>query len=202
MARAVHTREGNEPKDVFRRHHPGGAIGKSAPTLLDLAVPLEEMTAVCEPALPVSPPLSATASDADGEYEQAEVPDVVCSEKESAPPVCHKTVLQCLTLAIRSRKGWLRLDNKDVIPPRRLQRATAYDKNVLDVSLGLVIGHTEWVTLPANTLVEDIKRQILAARAGHQEADPKLNLADGTVIAATLDGLTIGVLEVADVLEE
>lgn len=161
-------------------------------TLLDLATPLSTMPIIDAPpgppSAPFSPPLSiSSASDADSEEEIDWSPVT-----SPGSPTAFRSVMECLRLAVRSKDGWLRTMHGGVVPPRRLQSVDAADagRNVLEGELRLVSGAEEWIRLAGKTKVDEVRR-ILRAEGR-----------TSGVLAATVDGVVVGVCEVEEILEE
>ncbi|RPA76820.1 SIS domain-containing protein [Ascobolus immersus RN42] len=197
VAKVVHVGEDKFPKDVFRRNHPGGAIGlgigKAAVKLINVATLFKEMSILEEDLSPL-PFISAASSDSgvDG-----------CDWSRSASPrtvqTTQATVLDCLKLAVRSPKGWVRSQDNVVIPPRRLQAVRDPMTNILDDKAKLAVGEEKWVRIDGDNSVEEMKTKIRAAR---QEGKGEYNYPDGTVLAVMANRVTVGVLELEDLLQD
>lgn len=197
VAKVVHVGEGKSPKDVFRRNHPGGAIGlgigQAAVKLINMATLFKEMS-ILEEDLSPSHFISAASSDSgvDGcDWSRSTSPRTVQSTSA--------TVLDCLKLAVRSPKGWVRSQDNVVIPPRRLQAVRDPMTNILDEKARLAVGEESWVRIDGETSVEEVKTKIREHRGRGSGA---FNLPDGTVIAVLSNRVAIGVLEIEDLLKD
>ncbi|KAL7270695.1 hypothetical protein RUND412_006590 [Rhizina undulata] len=194
-ARCVHKGEGNQPRDVFKRNHPGGAIGlgmgKGVLRISDLAVRLEDIPIVggdssSEQEI-ASPPPSSASSESD--LEITEWPS------EAAPstkiPV---RVLDCLLLAVRSKKGWLRTPRNEVIPPRRLQRVRDAHSDIYSPNLDLVVPHADMYKISGDASIEEVRKWVVASRAEQE-------LPKGAVFGVVVGGDLVAVLEVDSLFE-
>jgi len=170
------------PREVFKRNHPGGAIGLNMGTvgvkISDLAVPLKEIPVIPE------------------DYSRPQTPSTESSDDGSDlwPPVAQMRVLDCLLLAVRSRGGWLKTAKGEVVPPRLLQVVTEPAVDFRDEELRLVVPEEEWVKVPGDASVEGARKWVMATRT----EDFTERRMESLVVAAVVDGKVVGVIEYGD----
>ena len=170
------------PLEVFKQNHPGGAIGLNMGAmgvkLLDITVPLEDIPLIPED---ISRPQTPSSDSDDSDM------------WSSTAPV---RVLDCLLLAVRSRDGWLKTVNGEVVSPRLLQLANEPTKDFRDVSLGLITPECDWVKIPGDTTVDDTRKKVMESRAG----DGTNTRLEALVVAAVVEGKVVGVIEYGNLL--
>jgi len=181
VSRVLHGGDGG-PREVFKKNHPGGAIGLNMGTMgvkiSDLAVPLKEIPVILE------------------DYPGPQTPSTESSDdsSDSWAPVAQVRVLDCLLLAVRSRGGWLKTAKGEVIPPRLLQMATKPTVGFRKDELGLVVPEDKWVKVPGDANIDEARRWIMATRA----EDFTGSRMESLVVAAVVDGKVVGVIEYGD----
>lgn len=180
VSKMMHGEEGG-PREVFKRNHPGGAIGlsigRASVKISDIAVPLQEIPVISED---FSRPQTPSTESSDG-----------C---DMWAPVARVRVLDCLLLAVRSRGGWLKTAKGEVIPPRLLQRVDEPTMDFRDSGLSLVVPESGWVKVPGDASIDEARRWILASRT---EDCTSITL-ETLVVAAVVGGKVVGVLEFGD----
>lgn len=180
VSKVLHGHDGG-PREIFKRNHPGGAIGLNMGTvgvnISDLAVPLKEIPVIFED---YSRPQTPSAESSDG--------------SDLWSPVAQVQVLDCLLLAVRSRGGWLKTAKGEVIPPRLLQRVTEPAVGFRNEELGLVVPEEEWVKVPGDASIDEARRWIMATRT----EDFTGSRIESLVVAAVVDGKVVGVIEYGD----
>lgn len=193
-ARQIHNRDGNMPADVFKRNHPGGAIGlgtgKGVVRMLDLAVRLDEIPVICgaEARFLDSPPISSSSSESDLE---------ITEWKPVAPFTAR--VVDCLIAAVDSRSGWVKVSWDEVVPPGRLKRVRSnVHADVYDPDMALVVNTNDTVKVSGEASVEDIRKWIIASR--DERHDPMLQ--DGAVLGVVVGGELVGMVEINELMRK
>lgn len=170
------------PLEVFKQNHPGGAIGLNMGAvgvkLSDITVPLEDIPVIPE------------------DFSRPQTPSSDGEDSDMWSPPTPVRVLDCLLLAVRSRDGWLKTMKGEVVSPRLLQLANEPTKGFRDVSLGLIIPECDWVKVPGDTTVDDVRKKVMASRAD-DNANTRL---ETLVVAAVVEGKIVGVIEYGDLL--
>jgi hypothetical protein len=173
IARKIHVEEGRGPKEVFKSYHPGGAIGMKGAA--GSGPKLISELAVRIASMPLA-------------YHRN------CSDKITA--------LDCVLAAVRSPNGWVRLNDKSAIPPRRVQRlsAMAMREPIGEIG-GLIASADTWVTIPAQSPVEEVRSWILGVRAQSPVKEQEI-LGGGTVLGLVSEGKIDSLVEIEDILED
>lgn len=173
---------GDGPREVFRRNHPGGAIGLNMGVMgvkiSDLVVPLKEIPIISE------------------NYSRPQTPSAESSDNDNNlwSPVTQVRVLDCLLLAVRSRGGWLKTTKGEVVPPRLLQQVTEPAVGFRNVELGLVVPEEEWVKVPGDASIDEARKWVMATRT----EDFMGSRIESLVVAAMVGGGVVGVIEYGD----
>lgn len=180
VSRVLHGDDGG-PREVFKKNHPGGAIGLNMGTvglkISDLAVPFKEIPIISE------------------DYSRPRTPSTESSDSSDMwSPVAQVRVLDCLLLAVRSRGGWLKTVKGEVVPPRLLQMVTEPEVAFRKEELGLVVPEEEWVKVPGDSSIDEARRWIMATRT----EDFTRSRMEFLVVAAVVDGKVVGVIEYGD----
>ncbi|KAF8430472.1 hypothetical protein BGX38DRAFT_397758 [Terfezia claveryi] len=180
VSRVLHGDDGG-PREVFKKNHPGGAIGLNMGTvgvkISDLVVPLKEIPIISE------------------DYTRPRTPSTESSDSSDMwSPVVQVRVLDCLLLAVRSRGGWLKTVKGEVVPPRLLQMVTEPEVAFRKEELGLVVPEEEWVKVPGDASIDEARRWIMATRT----EDFTRSRMESLVVAAIADGKVVGVIEYGD----
>lgn len=103
--------------------------------------------------------------------------------------------------AVQSSLGWVRHDQDGVAPPRRIRRMQAQDMDYVAMHIpGLIVDRKDWVVLPANMDVKQAASWVTEMR--RSVADGESIYGDDAVLAASVDGEVVGVVEIAVLLEE
>ena len=203
-ANQIHSIPGLGPKEVFKKNHPGGAIGQV--NLADDAHPkihrIRSLIVRWDEMLPVEPANQSTGLPTPAMSETSSESDLDLVEWNSPPAevlqncIKNLTVLDCLRLAVKSSKGWLLAPNGAVIPPRRLQAFENVMANALEPEFGLLVdlGEDEGLWMKADMETAVVAR-MLAARKALGE------VGDDTVVAIVEGGSVLGAVEVGTVLE-
>lgn len=218
-ARKLHTAPGRGPADVFRSHHPGGAIGAAAAgsplttpssgastTMFDspsssISLPWDELTSGPSvfPFTLQSPP------------EHRRIPLDILVPVDQIPTVSASSqspsdvrLVDILLTAIQhpNAKSWVFLSSSEIVPPRHirslLSRHADVDMRVSDVMTKdpgrpLVVNRSSWLLVPESTPLAELRRLVSTSRGG---LDPI------SVIAVMKDiaypASCIGVLEAED----
>lgn len=175
------------PREVFRRNHPGGAIGLNlghvSVTMASLATALVDIPVVVEEddSRPASP--SSEMSDSDS-----------CHGSSSSDVGAR--VLDCLLLAVRSPNGWVKTSRNEVVPPRALQRVRDPSVGLREAENGLLVPSGQWIKVPGESSVEECRKWIQASLAGSDE-DME---GRASVVGVVVDRRVVGVVEVEDVM--
>lgn len=192
-ARQIYNHDGNMPADVFKRNHPGGAIGlgtgKGVIRILDLAIRLDEIPAVYggESGALDSPPISSSSSESDLN---------IIEWKYVAP--LNVRVVDCLIAAVDSKSGWVKVSWDEFVPPGRLRRVRGnIHADVYDPDMALVVNTSEMVQVFGESSVEDIRKWVIASRDDRQ--DPGLQ--EGAVLGVVVGGEVVGVVEVNELMK-
>ncbi|KAF8245320.1 SIS domain-containing protein [Wilcoxina mikolae CBS 423.85] len=209
---------GMGPREVFRKNHPGGAIGLANKMMTTSKGAVERIRAlavrwtdipiaddgqgIISPATEMTPPSPAidwSSSSNDSVVATAERnTNISCSSSNNHnnTKVCYSSlrVLDCLRMAVGSPKGWLRTTDGGLIPPKKLQGCHNLMAEVYSPNLGLVVDVNELVKIPADTTLKEAT-SILHTRRLLGE------VVDDTVVVVVENGKVYGVLEVGDVIE-
>lgn len=192
-ARQIHNRDGNMPADVFKRNHPGGAIGlgtgKGVIRMLDLAVRLDEIPTLdgSETRALDSPPISSSSSESD------------LNMTEWKPIAPHTVqIMDCLVAAVDSKTGWVRVSWDGVVPPGRLKRVRGnLHASVYDPDMALVVNMNEVIQVAGEASVEDIRKWVIACRDDEQDS----RLQEGVVLGVVVGGEVMGVIEIDELMK-
>jgi len=195
-ARHVYTGDGEKPRDVFKRNHPGGAIGlgtgKGVVRMSDLAVRLEDIPVVdsiLEDGLLDSPPISSASSESDLEITEWAGTDTPLSATHTV------RVIDCLLAGVGSKTGWVRVSKDEVVPPGRLKSVRGnVQGSVYEFEPSLVVGKSEMIRVSGQAKVEDVKKWVMASREEERGAFPM-----GTILGVSVEGAGQG--EVVAVIE-
>lgn len=203
-ANRLHESEDLDPREVFRRNHPGGAIGIANNGAMSRAgVERMRTLAVCWEEIPIADAINAT--DAPGMAPPSPAMSEASSESgmvdwdsgsgnsaaEQATNSCNGLlVLDCLRMAVRSPQGWLRTSDGGIISPKKLRDCLNIMEYVTHPDLGLVLDPSKQIRVPADSSVKDIAKQLVMGQ-----------VADDTVIVV-LDnyGKVHGVMEAGDII--
>ncbi|KAI9787498.1 MAG: hypothetical protein M1839_000027 [Geoglossum umbratile] len=169
IAHKIHVEEGRGPKEVFKSYHPGGAIGMKGPVAPGPKLIGELATRIAS--MPLAYPRN-------------------CSDKTTA--------LDCILAAVRSPNGWVRLSDESAIPPRKIQRLPAGAMSrPIGESEGLIASADTWVTIPAQSSVEEVRSWVLGVRAQSPVKEQEM-LGEGTVLGLVSEGRIVSLLEIED----
>ncbi|CUS10979.1 unnamed protein product [Tuber aestivum] len=165
-ARYVYTGEGEKPKDVFRRNHPGGAIGlgagKGVVRMSDIAVNLEDIPVVdgiLEDGRLDSPPISSASSESDMEITEWTGTDT------PLPAARAVRVIDCLLAGVGSKTGWVRVSKDEVVPPRRLKSVRGnVQRGVYGFEPPLVVNRSGMICVSGQANAEDVKKWVITSR--------------------------------------
>lgn len=215
-ADALHGGSGLGSREVFRRNHPGGAIGIANMILnkggIDriraLAVrwadiPIADTQGVNSTPTDMTPPspvMSETSSESDIDLVEWNCGDGGNTSAErpngSKMKACYSslTVLDCLRMAVKSPKGWLRTADDGVIPPRKLLSCQHLCADVYSPEHGLVVDVNELIKFSAETPVSEVAAALYPRRSLGE-------IIDETAIVVVEDGKVHGLVEVGDVIE-
>lgn len=183
------------PKEVFKRNHPGGAIGvanrvgASVARLRSLAVAWSEIpivedllksTTAAGITLP-SPAMSETSSESDIEL------------SDDYDMCIRLRVLDCLRLGVSSPKGWLRTADGGVIPPKKLLSCMDIMAEVYSTDLGLVCDVNDAVKMGADMGIKEACLELASRRTRGE-------VADDMAVVVVENGNIWGVVEVGEVI--
>jgi hypothetical protein len=180
----------------------------------ELAVPVDEIpvadtrglaTTPAEMMMP-SPTVSETSSESDVDFDWSTNSSDACASsisnnnnnnnnnnKTSRKACCSNLrVLDCLRLAVKSPRGWLRTADGGIIPPSKLSACHNLMAEVNSPDLGLVLDLNELTTISADYAVEDVARMLCSSRAPERGVY-------GTVVAVVEGRKITGVVEVGDI---
>ena len=203
----IHNKPGQGPKEVFKKNHPGGAIGqvnfaedkRQTGRIRELVVQYEDMLPVASFSYSIggllTPALSETSSESDLDLNEWNTTTVDQTEMD-APMVKSLTVLDCLRLAVKSPKGWLRTHDNCVVPPRRLQNFDNVMANALSPEFGVIVDLNDRKQLLFS--VEDDTAKVARVLSDRKALG---EVTDDTVVAVLDCGKIIGAVEVGTVLE-
>lgn len=243
---------GSGPREVFRRNHPGGAIGIANNLMKDKGgVERIRALAVCWADIPIAdeqgiitgnsattgqPPPSPVISETSSETEidlvdwdcssgadvgvvagnpgnnnsnndsnktannrkrssSSSIGNRGCAARGAPHYPCGLRVLDCLLIAVKSPKGWLRTTDGGLIPPKKLMAASHHHlyAEVNTPELGLVVDVNDLIKVPAESSMKEVARVLYSRRSLGE-------LTDDTAIVIIENGKAHGVLEVGDVI--
>lgn len=223
-ARKLHTAPGKGPADVFKSHHPGGAIGAAAAAAgTPLTSPSSGVSTTFD-----SPSSSISLTWEDLNYnssippftlqpppEQRRVPidmlvpldQIPTASTSPSRPSSDLRLLDILLTAIQhpNAKSWVFLSPSEIIPPRRvrslLSRHTDVDMRISDAvakdSGCLPVNKANWLLVPDSISLAELRRLVSTSRTGVDSV---------SVIAVMKDPANpascIGVMEVEDLRGE
>ncbi|PWY65228.1 SIS domain-containing protein [Aspergillus heteromorphus CBS 117.55] len=199
-ARRLHTSPGRGPAEIFKSHHPGGAIGAASIALTPISMSSASSSSAPSDYLPTQPsessfPQSDTKTDQrplvrDMLIPLDQIPKVTASGKVR--------LLDILLTAIQhpNAKSWVYLSPSEIVPPRHLRFVS--QSNYVDmpvsafVDLGLPFGvaRKDWLEIPSSSTIEDARR--LVSDASASAGSPV------TVIAVMQEDECLGVIEAED----
>ncbi|KAJ5899401.1 hypothetical protein N7495_004145 [Penicillium taxi] len=218
-ARKLHTAPGKGPADVFRNHHPGGAIGAAAmattPASSTFSPPTNSPSSTSSFSLAwddiVSgasiPPLTLLPSSDNGR-----IPSTILVPFNQIPTAAPSTkndirLLDLLLTAIQhpNAKSWAFLSPDQIIPPRRilsfLSRKTNVDMLLSDALINdsgppLAVPSSKWFAVPELTPLTELRHLVSVSRAG---SDPISVIA---VMKDMTDNICLGFIEAEDLWGE
>lgn len=219
-ARELHTVPGSGPADVFRSHHPGGAIGAAASgtplttpssgvssTTFDspsssISLPFEDLSLGASiPPFTLQSPPDHRRFPLDMLVPLDQIPTASTSSLPSPRDV---RLLDLLLTAIQhpNAKSWVFLSPGSIVPPRRirtlLSQHTDVDTRVSDIlarhpTPPLAVNRTDWLFVTHTTPLAELRRLVSIPRSG---SNPISVVA---VMKDTADpGSCIGVMEAED----
>lgn len=218
VARKLHTAPGRGPADVFRSHHPGGAIG--AATAAGMITPSSGIstTTFDSPSSSISmqweelantpaiPPFSLQSPPA-----QRQIPQDMLIPLDQIPTVSVPShdpndvrLVDILLTAIQNpnAKSWVFLSPSEIIPPRRIRGLVSHrtdvdmrvsDRVVKDSGRPLSVARSNWCLVPDTTPLAELRRIVFSSRSG---SDPISVIAVMKDIARPAS--CIGVMEAED----
>jgi hypothetical protein len=218
-ADALHSEPGLGPREVFRRNHPGGAIGIANNLMLNkggddriraLAVrwadiPIADTQRIGSTPTDMTPPspvISESSSSSDGDI------DVEWSCGSAGNPAAGKpngsqmkvcfsslTVLDCLRMAVKSPKGWLRTADGGLIPPTKLLGCKDLCANIKSPGCGLVVEPHELIQVPVEAAVGEVAIALYSRRSLGE-------VTDETAVVLVENGEGYGFVEVGEVIKQ
>ncbi|KAJ5596316.1 Sugar isomerase (SIS) [Penicillium hetheringtonii] len=224
IARKLHTTPGRGPADIFRSHHPGGAIGAAAAAAAGtpLTTPLScvSSTTFDSPSSSISLPLEDLSGSSSIPYftlqsppEHRRIPREKLISLDQIPTVSASTsdspsevrLLDLLLTAIQhpDAKSWVFLSPSQLVPPRRvrslLSRHTDVDLRILDAvakdGQPLTVHQDSWLWVKDSIPLAAAQKLILESQ----------NKPDRISIVAVSKDLTlsgcIGVMEAEDLCD-
>jgi hypothetical protein len=105
-----------------------------------------------------------------------------------------------LMSAYRSKSGWVRHGNDLIASPshiKTLRPGDDMDEPVMCIE-GLMVASKEWISIPAETDLEQAKDWIKSMRRTSSSAEAKFG--DDAILATIVDGEVDGVMEVGDLM--
>lgn len=105
--------------------------------------------------------------------------------------------LDVMLEAVRSPGGWVLVDGNKVMAPRQIQKLRDMDRPVSELA-DIVIEKGDWISIPAQSTVEEAKGWIVTMRKGPRG---RTFLKPGTILGIVDDkGEVSGVVEIEDVI--
>lgn len=222
IARKLHTDPGRGPADVFRSHHPGGAIGAAAAAAgaTPSTTPSSgvSMTAFDSPSSSISLPWEELSNGGSippftlqQPPEHRSIPldmlvplDQIPTASASTSAASDVRLLDILLTAIQhpNAKSWVFLSDSELVPPRRirsfLSRHTDVDLRVSDAvardsGQPLTVSRANWFLVAESTPLAQLRRLVSTSRDG---PDPISVIA--VVKDVTSPASCIGVMEAED----
>ena len=221
VARKLHTAPGRGPADVFRSHHPGGAIGAAAAgtplttpsssvcTTFDspsssISFPWEELSGSSSnsPFTLQSPPEQRLIS-MDMLVPLDQIPTASASPSQ---PSSDLRLLDILLTAIQhpNAKSWVFLSPSEIVPPRRIRSLLSQHTNVdirvsdavaKDFGRPLAVNKANWLLVPDSISLAELRRVVSTSRTGPDSISVIAVMKDPAYPASC-----IGVMEVEDLL--
>ncbi|KAL2811520.1 hypothetical protein BJX63DRAFT_275852 [Aspergillus granulosus] len=170
-ARRLHTSPGRGPAEVFKSHHPGGAIGAASTASTPMSMSTVSFTSTPSDLLPVRQPILpfTSGTQAAGDYLQPrplitdlmtpldQIPTVVSSGKVR--------LLDVLLTAIQhpNAKSWVLVSPSEIIPPRQLRflsQGSYIDMDIsslADLGAPYFVPRKDWLLIPGSCTIEDAR---------------------------------------------
>ena len=199
IARKLHTAPGKGPAEVFRSHHPGGAIGAAAALAgTPLTTPSSGVSnaTIDSPSSSISmqwDDLNASTTIPPFTLQSPPEPRQIPTDKivslDQIPTVtsatardpCDMRLLDILLTAIQhpNAKSWVFLSPTEIIPPRRIRALLSQNTNVdtrvantiaEDPSNSLAVSRSNWYLVPESISLAELRHVISTSRAGRPPA--------------------------------
>lgn len=107
--------------------------------------------------------------------------------------------LDIMVEAVRSPGGWVRVDHRQIIAPRQLQKLRDMDRPVSQLG-DIIVEKTDWISILARSTVDEAREWIERMR---EEPRGRTFLKPGTILGIVDEkGEVSGVVEIEDVLGE
>ncbi|KAJ6108113.1 hypothetical protein N7523_009436 [Penicillium sp. IBT 18751x] len=190
-ARMLHTAPGKGPADVFKSHHPGGAIGAAAagtPSTTpssgvsttsespssSISLPWEDLNDNSSiPPFTLQPPPEQRRVPMDMLVSLDQIPTASTSPSQKSSDL---RLLDILLTAIQhpNAKSWVFLSPSEIVPPRRirslLSKHADVDMRVSDAvakSTGcLSVNKLNWLPVPHSISLAELRRLVSTSRSG------------------------------------
>lgn len=181
-ARRLHTQPGKGPAEVFKSFHPGGAIGAafsvSTPTSMSTSLSTTSFTSMPPDYLQAKTVEQKTPSETESSAKQCgQLITDIATPLQHIPTVTSTTqvrVLDTLLTAIQNpnAKSWVKLSDKEIIPPRRLRsisQGSNIDVSVSDLPSPICVDQKDWLRVSASSTVEDVRQWLSDCRRSGSE---------------------------------
>ncbi|KAJ5928783.1 Sugar isomerase (SIS) [Penicillium verhagenii] len=225
VARILHTAPGKGPADVFRSHHPGGAIGAAAMMETPWTAPSSAVstTTFDSPSSSISlqwedlnsspsiPPFTLQSPP-----EHRLIPSDILVPLDQIPTASSATakgpgdvrLLDILLAAIQhpNAKSWVFLSPTEIAPPRMIRSLLSRQTNVdlcvadavaKDPGQPLTVARSDWCLVPESTPLTELRRLVSTSRASSTPIAVIAVMKDITIPSSC-----IGVVEAEDLWGE
>ena len=189
VARCLHTEPGRGPAEVFKAHHPGGAIGAAVTSAMSTPMSTASSSLLITPPTSVSlPPLddpeynpSPTTSRAGGKKELELAELMVPIDAVPTAPT-GGIVLDILLTSLQhpAAKMWVKLSATEVIPPSRvrwLEKSRQVNTAVTEFPAPISVHAATWLRVTTSTPLSEA-REIVGTATKDPSVAPVISVID------------------------
>ncbi|KKK19050.1 sugar isomerase, KpsF/GutQ [Aspergillus ochraceoroseus] len=166
-ARRLHRSPGKGPAEVFKSHHPGGAIGAASTASTPMSMSAVSFTSTPSDFLPVRQPVPPFSTREEFPQRPLLVDMMVPLDQIPTMSSAGKVrILDILLTAIQhpNAKSWVFASPSEIIPPRQLRflsQGSYVDMDVsalADVGSPYLVSRKDWLRVPESCTVNEAKR--------------------------------------------
>ncbi len=106
-------------------------------------------------------------------------------------------VIDIILAAVRSPGGWVRVSEREILAPRRIQALREMEKPICEMA-DLIVRKEDWISIPAHSTIDEAKAWILQMR---REERGRGFLREGTILGIVdAQNEVSGVVEIEDLV--